>query len=360
MSLSYSNASLKVSELIGSRRYRKGSLFEQSTVSMRFSVQMLCVEGALQAFDPDAVKFKLIEAGFVLETGKPFGFPGYTHPVLGDKTALSGYSAARGETADIAEGWETSSIQITRDMSSASVYYLDVELAMVEKQFFNHAEISLLPQSRQSNGFRVNATRPTLTAAAGLVDDPLDDYTMLSDIGGRSVDFNTQPISLTLAGTQITMSCVVRAPYFLKATDTAFTVSPIYQFWTKGEGAAAVGARWKDSNSLRPNIAGYKDYEIVVQSVNLSRIVGTFHRLDIALRVDEWYSLEQIPFSVNGTVPATADRHSGGTAPDNFKITKAKAVAWLDPSPRAFEPDLSPTTTLPYNALFLWKSGLNP
>lgn len=360
MSLSFSNSELSVSELIGSRRYRKGSLFEPSTISMRFVVEMLCSEGSLTAFDPDAVKYKLISAGFVLETGQPFGFPGYTHPVLLDKTVLAGYSAALGGSANVAEGWETSSVQITRNTNSASIYYLDVELSMVEKQFFNHAEIALVPQPRQANGFRVNANRPTLSATGALVDDPLSDYTMTSDIGGRSVDFNTQPISLTLAGTQITMSCVVRAPYFLKATDTALTVSPIYNYWTKGDGAAAVGARWADTNSLRPDVAGYRDYEMVVQSVNLSRIVGTFHRMDIILRVDEWYNLDQVPFSVNGTVPATADRHSGGTAPNNFKITQAKAVAWIDSTPRTFEPNLSLDAVLPYNVLALWSSGLNP
>ena len=355
---SFTSAEFNAWEQVGSRRFNRGGLFQPTTVSIRIVVQMLCVEGSLTAFDPDAVKYKMQGAGFVMEVGRPFGWAGYTHPALSDKTLFAGYTAAAGAIG-IAEGYEVTSIRGTRDTNSANIYYFDIESAIVEQQYLNHAEISLQPQARQTRGFRVDATRPTLASTtSGLVDDVLLDYTLSSDISGRSVDFNTQPITLTLAGTQLMLSCVVRSPYFVKASDAGLTISPIWSFWTYGNGAAATGARWKDANSLMPNIAGYRDYEPVVEGVSFTKIVGTFHRMDIVLRIDEWYNLEQIPFSVDGTIPPTSARHQGGTGADQFKITEAKGVAWIDPNPRTFEPNLSATTTLPFNALTIWKNGL--
>jgi len=357
--ISYTGTTFKAWEQIGSRRYNRGGLFQPSTVTVRLVVQMLCDEGGeLTAFDPDAVKYALKAANFVLDVGRPLGVPGYTHPVLGDGTLVAGYTASTG-AVNVAEGFEVTSIRGTRDTNSANIYYFDIEMAIVEQQLLNHAEISLQPQARQTRGFRVGADRPTLASTTtGLVDDVLTDYTLASDINGRAVDFNTQPITLTLAGTQLTMSCVVRSPYFLKSSDTALTVSPIWEYWTSGNGAAATGARWKDSNSLRPDIAGYRDYEMVVEGVSFTKIIGTFHRMDIVLRVDEWFNLEQIPFSVDGTIPPTSARHQGGTGADQFKITEAKGVAWIDPYPRTFEPDLTANDVLPLNAYAIWASAL--
>jgi hypothetical protein len=355
---SFTSAEFNAWEQIGSRRFNRGGLFQPTTVSIRIVVQMLCVEGSLTAFDPDAVKYKMQAAGFTMEVGKPFGFAGYTHPVLTDTTLFAGYTASAG-AYQTAEGFEVTSIRGTRDVNSANIYYFDIESAIVEQQYLNHAEISLQPQARQTSGFRVNAARPTLASGtAGLVDDVLTGYTLTSDIGGRSVDFNTQPITLTLAGTQLTLSCVVRSPYFVKASDTSLTTSSIWSYWTYGSAAGAVGGRWKDKDSLMPDVAGYRDFEPVVEGVSLTKIVGTFHRMDIVLRIDEWYNLEQIPFSVDGTIPPTSARHQGGTGADQFKITKAKGVAWIDPNPRTFEPTLSSSASLPYNVLTIWKNGL--
>jgi hypothetical protein len=356
---SFTSADFNAWEQVGSRRFTRGGLFQPTTITVRIVVQMLCNEsGSLTAFDPDAVKYKMQAAGFVMEVGKPFGFAGYTHPILADTTLATGYTASAGAVNTV-EGFEVTSIRGTRDTNSANIYYFDIESAIVEQQYLNHAEISLQPQARQTRGFRVNADRPTLASTTtGLVDDVLTDYTLSSDINGTAVDFNTQPITLTLAGTQLILSCVVRSPYFLKATDTALTVSPIWAFWTYGNGAGATGARWADSNGLMPDLSGYRDYEPIVEGVSFTKIVGTFHRMDIVLRIDEWYNLEQIPFSVDGTIPPTSARHQGGTGANQFKITEAKGVAWIDPHPRTFEPDLSTNATLPYNALTIWKNGL--
>jgi hypothetical protein len=80
--------------------------------------------------------------------------------------------------------------------------------------------------------------------------------------------------------------------------------------------------------------------------------------LDVSIRVDEWYNLEQVPFSVNGTVPKADERHGGGIGTNAFSITQAFAVGWVDPNPRTYEPNLAASGVLPYNVLTLWKYAM--
>jgi hypothetical protein len=360
--MNFTSAALEVYERIGSRRYSRGGLFQPSTVTVSFVVNLLCNEaGVLPAQDPNGVVYILRQLGFIIEVGQPFGFPGYVHPILGDTTLVSGYPATNELVSDnpVAEGYEVTSFRASRDTSSTSIYNLEVEMVMVEQQYLNHAELIASASPRQARAFRVEPERPTLESTTpGLVDDPLVEYTMASDINGRGIDFNCQPLTLTLAGTQLVLSCCIRAPYFRRASDNALTVSAIWSYWTTGAGGTSTGARLKDSNSLRPDLPGYRDYESIVESVNISKIVGTFHRLDVSIRVDEWYNLEQVPFSVNGTVPKADERHGGGTGEDVFSITQAFAVGWVDPNPRAYEPDLAASGVLPYNVLTLWKYAM--
>lgn len=336
-------------EKIASRPTTVPGLFQATTIMVNLIVTY-CNE-TIES-DPNQVYYDVVDAGYIIEIGRPYGSP---IDLGGTLTPITGYSAHRTECSgsQVLEGFEVTSYTVRRDPNAAGVFYLDITNQMVEYQQWNHATTAVTPGMRIARAWRVRPDLPTIEEdpAGGYTKDLVPQYAdntlNAGDIDGQYIDVNCQPTSIPLWRTSYTFSFVSRRPYYATAGAATQTVDTTYSYWTDGSGSYMSGKRLKTTNgSLLPVGTSFR---AVGDGIQITPIVGTWVRVDIQLSQDEWDHLEQIPFSVEGVQPVTVARFPGTTG---FKMTSADKVGFMDVNPEIVELDM---VYLPCRVLALWQ-----
>lgn len=350
---------MTVIEKIGSRPVSVPGLFQPTTITVSLIVKYCGGEDPIPT-EPNQVYFDVVEAGYVIEVGRPYGSPTTTGdpPVPGTLTPITGYSASRPECpadegGQVLEGFEVTNYSVRRDTNSEGVFYLDITNQMVEYQQWNHAISARTPGSRLVRAWRVRPAVPTLAedGTTGNTEDLVPQYAAGTlnggDIGGQFIDINCQPTSIPIWNTTYTLSFVSRRPYYATAGATTLTQDTNYEYWSEGNGSLMTGKRLKTANGdLQPIGTSLR---AVGLGITITPIAGTWVRIDLLVGQDEYDHLEQIPFSVKGFQPETTDRFPSSTG---FKMTSADKVGFMDVNPQVAEIDMQ---YLPCRVLDLWQ-----
>lgn len=346
---------ITVIERIGSRPVSVPGLFQPTTITVSLIVTYCGGQDPIPT-DPNQVYFDVLEEGYIIEIGRPYGSPTTTGdpPVPATLTPIVGYSASRPECGDdqVLEGFEVTNYSVRRDTNSEGVFYIDITNQMVEYQQWNHAISTRDPGSRLMRTWRVRPTVPTLAedGTNGYTEDLVPQYAAgtLSggDIGGQFIDVNCQPTSVPVWNTTYTLSFVSRRPYYATAAATTQTQDTNYEYWSEGNGSLMTGKRLRTLNGSLAPIG--VSLQAVGFGIAITPIAGTWVRIDLQITRDEFDSLEQIPFSVKGFQPETTDRFTV----TGFKMTSASKVGFMDVNPQIADLDMQ---YLPCRVLTLWQ-----
>jgi hypothetical protein len=239
--------------------------------------------------------------------------PGLVGAELDTSTSLWSYPyrliPANSLTGSGLVGFECISIQGGRVFGTDRVWELRAEFQLVAAYGGRgHTEVTKTVRSRTAQAWRANPwaeSSPLPEMFGGLADpaDP-DSFEPISisctEVGGQRVDVNGQPMQINIDQHVMTVSFVIRAPYY--DVDTAgvgsIVVPEEWEYWTTGEGASMIGNR---NGSL---FFGWPSYSLVMESLNITKIgKTTFHRVDLVFVHDEWWHLEQAPATVVGSMP---------------------------------------------------------
>lgn len=324
-----------ITELKGSRAYRRGGMFQASTVTF--------LARATWCDDPDnvedvpplnaaAVESEMTSQGYSIRMNAPFGVPdGAGSTVDFQVGADASQYVASGGNLDFGYGFELTEFSIEQETSGAYMWNIRATCSMVLHEYFNHCPVTFVPSSRQVPAWRVGATMPTLTETNGLIVDP---NLPTDDIGGTSIDINVQPQQIQIDSRNVVFSCVVRKPFFKTNQSASLLGNPPYEFWSSGIGSLFIGRRMKRGTSLLKPI--WDDFATVTTAISITPIAGTWCRMDWTLTQDEYNHLQQFAWSINGTTPYAVENKPGGGPSGTTKEwlnLQALAVPMFNPYP---------------------------
>jgi hypothetical protein len=211
----------------------------------------------------------------------------------------------------------------------------------------NHSSVSITSQTRGVRAYRIGKMVPysgTPAADHELMTPQMTwnatnerfDNTWITcsndDIGGESVDINGEPLSMPIEQTSITLSFVIREPYYASYSDVSRTTNAMWTKWGKNP-----SEHLNKRNTT--TLFGYDVGRLVVTAVNVTPLDMEFRRVDITLVDDEWYHFDQMPWSTAGTVPAIANE-CDDPDPDpeiDLLVWHNKYVLWVTPIVEGFD-----------------------
>lgn len=241
------------------------------------------------------------------------------------------------------------------DPGSNNVWRISIVLSLLVRNITddgdfpgrNHSAVSITSQSRSVRAYRIGKMVPydaTGPNAGELMTPEMSwngtngrfDNTWITcqgtddDIEGDGVDINGEPLSMPIEQTSITLSFVIREPYYATYSDLSRTTNAMWTKWGKNP-----SQHLNKRNTT--TLFGYDVGRLVVTAVNVTPIDMEFRRVDITLVDDEWYHFDQMPWSFAGTVPELAANCDDPTPGVDLVVWNNKYVFWITPIVEGFD-----------------------
>ena len=142
------------------------------------------------------------------------------------------------------------------------------------------------------------------------------------DIGGQPVDFQGNPTKVAIEQTYITIEQIVRTPY--EDWDNSQVVEDnVY--------ANLLDAQelWVNRRNIDDGLFGYQAGELLCADVTIQPLHNEYKRASMTFIRDEWFHMEQVPWSLGGNKIMTTDDYCGKDADsDDLIWLHADYVMW--------------------------------
>jgi len=284
--------------------------------------------------------------------GRPLGQPPTgTGPGVYNQFEL-GWAADQTATEPLIRPYIVQSYRGALDPGSNHVWRVSIQISLMVRNINytedyigrNHSAVSITSNSRSVRAYRIGKLVEHSGTAASTGELMLPEMEWdgtdgrftntwitcgADDIGGDPLDINGEPLTMPIEQTSITLSFVIREPYYASYSAATRTTNAMWESWGKNP---RTHVNKRNSSVL----FGYAIGRLVVMSVNVTRIDMEFRRVDITLVDDEWYHFDQMPWSTVGVVPKL-DTGCAGEAEEGDLVTwNCKYVLWVTPIVEGF------------------------
>ena len=235
----------------------------------------------------------------------------------------SGLPANRLSASDPEVGYEVIRWDVNRVPNSRTVWEVSAELQLLEAiPGRGHTIVTKTTRTRTAQAWRANPFAAGSPDAGQFINGTDPVAIDCSPIGGLRVDINGQPLQVVIDQHVMTISFVIRAPYYDPVTGTT-TIPTEWTYFATGDGASMIGNR-NDAVFF-----GWPAYSLVMEDLSTTQIgQTTFHRVDMTLVHDEWWHLEQFPVTLNGSLPPTVPACDGG---ETTLLFQTENTLWVNP-----------------------------
>lgn len=326
-----------------------GGMFQPSSRTIELAVDYC---GASTPASLQLVIDDLETIGWALTVGRPIGMPpdgvgAYDRFELGrpaDQTAAEGTLIP----------YVVQSYRGAIDGGSNNIWRVSIVLSLVVRNINqaedypgrNHSAVSITSQARSVRAYRIGKMVPYDGGGAAVGELMLPQMTWngtaerfdntwitcgADDIEGDKIDINGEPLTMPVEQTAITLSFVIREPYYINYDSTTRTTGAMWTAWGKNP---SQHLNKRNSTAL----FGYDAGRLIVTNVDVTPLDMEFRRVNITLVDDEWYHFDQMPWSTAGVVPelATACTDDPLPVPPNLVTWHAKYVLWVTPIVEGF------------------------